>query len=113
MSEGLLAQSAADNDWRGDIHNDDGIFRFHTINPPNSTVFDVISRSVPGNNPDDPIAWVTQGNAGENAARSRHPGGVNASRCDGSVSYVTSTVSQTAWSAAGTMNGGEVNSDVF
>ena len=30
MSETLMALSPQDNDWRGDIHNDDGHFRFHT-----------------------------------------------------------------------------------
>ncbi len=34
MSEYLLAKSRQDNDWRGDIHNDDGVFRFHTLLTP-------------------------------------------------------------------------------
>ena len=40
MSEYLMAKSHDDNDWRGDIHNDDGVFRFHTINTPNSSAPD-------------------------------------------------------------------------
>lgn len=42
------------------------------------------------------------------AARSRHTGGAMACFADGSVKFVRSSVSQTAWSAACTMGGGEV-----
>ena len=41
MSEYLIATDPNDDDWRGDIHNDDGIFRFHTWTTPNSTTPDV------------------------------------------------------------------------
>lgn len=34
MSETLKAWSSADEDWRGDIQNDDGGFRFHTMVTP-------------------------------------------------------------------------------
>jgi len=105
MSEGLLPVSAKDEDWRGDIHNDDGVFRFHTINPPNSSVPDVINFSVSNG---DPLQPVVKGLMGECSARSRHSGGVNASRCDGSVGFFTSDTSPDDWSALGTMNGGEV-----
>ena len=40
LSEVLKAWSVEDNDWRGDIHNDDGVFRFHTLLEP-STLNDV------------------------------------------------------------------------
>jgi prepilin-type N-terminal cleavage/methylation domain-containing protein/prepilin-type processing-associated H-X9-DG protein len=40
-------------------------------------------------------------------ARSRHTGGVNAAMCDGSVRFVSDTVSLTVWRSAGTSNGGE------
>src|SRR5262249_23040339 len=36
LSETLMAKSPEDNDWRGDIHNDDGHFRFQTLLTPNS-----------------------------------------------------------------------------
>ncbi|MBY0515029.1 MAG: DUF1559 domain-containing protein [Gemmataceae bacterium] len=39
--------------------------------------------------------------------RSRHPGGVNAAMCDGSVRFVRSSVSLAAWRAAGTAQGNE------
>ena len=40
-------------------------------------------------------------------ARSRHTGGVNAAMCDGSVRFVTNSVDQATWRAAGTSQGGE------
>jgi prepilin-type N-terminal cleavage/methylation domain-containing protein/prepilin-type processing-associated H-X9-DG protein len=42
------------------------------------------------------------------ASRSRHPGGVNALCCDGSVRFVKDTTSVAAWQAVGSRNGGEV-----
>ncbi len=41
------------------------------------------------------------------AATSEHPGGVNAAMGDGSVKFVSETVSQDVWWAVGTRNGGE------
>ena len=43
LSEALIATIATDNDWRGDIHNDDGVFRFHTVTTPNTSAPDLIS----------------------------------------------------------------------
>jgi prepilin-type N-terminal cleavage/methylation domain-containing protein/prepilin-type processing-associated H-X9-DG protein len=42
------------------------------------------------------------------AARSYHPGGVNAGFCDGSVRFIKSTVNPVTWRALGTIAGGEV-----
>lgn len=42
------------------------------------------------------------------AARSRHPGGVNAALADGSVRFVADAVDSAVWTALGSMNGGEV-----
>jgi prepilin-type processing-associated H-X9-DG protein len=44
----------------------------------------------------------------ENAARSKHINGVNASMCDGSVQFFTNAVPIAVWQAMGTANGGEV-----
>src|SRR5262249_2751842 len=51
LSEYLMPTSRDDNDWRGDIHNDDGTFRFHTLTTPNSTVPDQVSRAIPNGDP--------------------------------------------------------------
>lgn len=45
------------------------------------------------------------------AARSRHPGGVNAALGDGSVRFVAETVNLAVWRAAGTRAGGEPSGD--
>lgn len=107
LSEYLMAKSDRDNDWRGDIHNDDGIFRFHTLTTPNTSSPDLMANGwfqVTG----DPAMPAAAGNQQRNAARSRHTGGVNAARCDGSVSFVSNNVALSAWQAMGSMNGGEV-----
>jgi prepilin-type N-terminal cleavage/methylation domain-containing protein/prepilin-type processing-associated H-X9-DG protein len=41
------------------------------------------------------------------AARSRHPGGVNAARCDGSVSFVSDGIQSGVWRSLGSINGGD------
>jgi prepilin-type N-terminal cleavage/methylation domain-containing protein/prepilin-type processing-associated H-X9-DG protein len=114
MSESLMALSPQDNDWRGDIHNDDGHFRFQTLLTPNTTAPDVIASGW-FQNTGDPLmpAVAGAGNAQVAAARSRHAGGVNASLCDGSVRFVRNTVSLNTWMALGTANGGEVIGEDF
>jgi len=115
MSEYLMAKSANDNDWRGDIHNDDGVFRFHTLLTPNTSSPDLIANGwfQVTNDPAMPAATASTINgraAQRNAARSRHTGGVNAARCDGSIGFVSNSVSLLIWQAMGSMDGGEVAS---
>jgi prepilin-type N-terminal cleavage/methylation domain-containing protein len=111
MSEYIKAASNKDNDWRGDIHNDDGVFRFHTITTPNSTAPDVVGWAIP--DPKDKLAPVTASSSKQyNASRSRHIGGVTSAMCDGSVRFTMNTVDLSAWQAMGTMNGGEPLVDV-
>ena len=105
MSETLAAWSQADNDWRGDIQNDDGVFKFMTLLTPNSSAPDVVNWAIPNN---DPLMPVSTAGLEYSAARSRHTGGVNASLCDGSVRFVSNSISLGTWEALGTMNGGEV-----
>jgi prepilin-type processing-associated H-X9-DG protein len=110
MSETLKAWSDRDNDWRGDIQNDDGGFRFHTSVTPNTSAADVIINGWFIDNGDPKMPAVAgAGNAQRTAARSRHPGGVNASFCDGSVTFVTDGIELLAWMAQGTMNGEDVD----
>lgn len=60
-----------------------------------------------------PMACKRTGNANYDgqywaAARSRHPGGVNAAMGDGSVRFVKNSIDKAIWSALGTKAGGEV-----
>ncbi len=109
MSEYLMAKSAADNDWRGDIHNDDGVFRFHTLLTPNTSSPDIISNGW-FQVTNDPRMPAAAGANQRNAARSRHTGGVNTVRCDGSVSFVSDSVDLAIWQGMGSMDGSEVAS---
>ncbi len=105
MSESLICKSDLDFDGRGDVLNDDSQFsnfEFMTINTPNS--------STPDNNvcvaANDPLMPCTGGTA-QQAARSRHTGGVNVVLGDASVRFFRNGTPQMNWQAAGTMNGGE------
>lgn len=109
MSEVLRAWSNEDNDWRGDIHNDDGVFRFHTLLSPNTSAPDVIQNGwfqPTGDRRMPAVAGARDAQVA--AARSRHPGSVIASYCDGSVRSFSNDIALDVWQAAGTMNGEEV-----
>jgi prepilin-type N-terminal cleavage/methylation domain-containing protein len=108
LSETLCAKSNDDNDWRGDIHNDDGVFRFHTTLTPNSSSPDLISSSAYFRTPNDPLMPVALGNPQVAAARSRHSGIVNAALGDGSVRSFRNSITAATWAALGTMANGEV-----
>ncbi|MBA3483969.1 MAG: DUF1559 domain-containing protein [Pirellulales bacterium] len=110
MSEYLMALSNDDNDWRGDIHNDEGVFRFHTLQTPNSSAPDIIQGDYVRLQADPVMMPAAAGafDAQRNAARSRHAGGVNALLCDGSVSFYNDEISLNVWQALATMNGSEV-----
>jgi prepilin-type N-terminal cleavage/methylation domain-containing protein/prepilin-type processing-associated H-X9-DG protein len=56
-----------------------------------------------------PMPWQQ----GHLAARSYHPGGVNVALADGSVRFVSDTISLTTWKAVGTRSGGEVGMNDF
>lgn len=109
MSELLKAWSEQDNDWRGDIHNDDGVFRFHTLLTPNTSAPDVISNGW-FQKTDDPLMPTVAGSSQTqvSAARSRHSGGVNALMCDSSVRFANDDVALDVWMAMGSMNGEEI-----
>jgi prepilin-type N-terminal cleavage/methylation domain-containing protein/prepilin-type processing-associated H-X9-DG protein len=52
--------------------------------------------------------WTPSAARAHAAARSRHPGGVNAALADGSVRFVSDSIDQGVWRALGTRAGGEV-----
>ena len=106
MSEVIRAWSPEDNDWRGDIQNDGGVCRFSTLRTPNTSAPDLVPWH---KQTGDPLMPVVGGSYDGmvNAARSRHPGGVNASMCDGSVRFFSNDIALNVWKALGSMNGAE------
>jgi prepilin-type N-terminal cleavage/methylation domain-containing protein len=112
MAELLKAWSNEDNDWRGDIHNDDGLFRFHTLLTPNTSAPDIIASGW-FQDTGDPAMPAVAGSIRDQicAARSRHPSGVNALLCDSSVQFVNNDIGWLVWQSMGSMNGEEVISD--
>jgi prepilin-type N-terminal cleavage/methylation domain-containing protein/prepilin-type processing-associated H-X9-DG protein len=58
----------------------------------------------------NPPCLLAAGPLFNNAARSRHPGGVNVAMCDGSVQFIVNDVDLATWRAASTIKGDEVYS---
>jgi prepilin-type processing-associated H-X9-DG protein len=108
MSEYLMASSHDDNDWRGDIQNDDGTFRFTTILTPNSTAPDFVNWAIPNGDPLMPVNTSGNDHSEYNAARSRHAAGVNVVMADGSVHFVSNSITLATWQALGTMAAGDI-----
>lgn len=104
MSEYLMSWSRDDNDWRGDVQNDDGVFKFMTLSTPNTSSADVVNWAISNS---DPLMPVNTAGSEFNTARSRHAGGVNAALMDGSVRFISNNVSLNTWKALGTMNGAD------
>ena len=113
MSETLRGWSNEDKDWRGDIQNNQGVFRFHTRMTPNSPEGDRVKPPWYRDNGDPaiPVKPASSQNPEKSAARSRHPGGVNASKCDGSLQFYTDDIELQTWKEMGSMNGG--SNEVF
>jgi prepilin-type N-terminal cleavage/methylation domain-containing protein/prepilin-type processing-associated H-X9-DG protein len=77
--------------WTTGRYGDGGIYNhFYT---PNSATPDCVN---------------SVGGAGWTAARSKHSGGVNTLLCDGSIRFVTNSITLQTWQAAATVTGGEV-----
>jgi prepilin-type N-terminal cleavage/methylation domain-containing protein/prepilin-type processing-associated H-X9-DG protein len=112
MSEVLKGWTPEDKDWRGDIHNDDGVFRFHTTLTPNTSAPDLIQWGwfTPTGDPAMPAA-VGPRSGQVAAARSRHPGGVNVAYCDGSGRFISESIALNAWKAMGSISGEEAEDD--
>ena len=101
MSEQLVPVRDGDQDHRGDIQNDDeACTYFMTINTPNSSAPDVMVAGYCISNPRANLPCVGGANRNK-AARSRHPGGVNAMNSDGSVRFVRNSISSTVWAGDG------------
>jgi prepilin-type processing-associated H-X9-DG protein len=57
--------------------------------------------------PNSPLPDLVGGSAKITAARSRHPGGVNACFADGGVRFISEAIERTTWRALWTRMGGE------
>jgi len=84
--------------------------QFTTYLTPNSPLPDRIYTTYYCNNtrPNPPCAASTATDPTMFAARSRHPGGVMAGKCDGSVDFISETIDIATWRALSTSQGGEM-----
>jgi prepilin-type N-terminal cleavage/methylation domain-containing protein/prepilin-type processing-associated H-X9-DG protein len=108
MSEVIIGENKGNSsDHRGDVHNDGyNCAMFMVFTPPNSKI------------PDQMHGWCQYPNSLNppcnkkvpvfNAARSFHPGGVNALFGDGRVQFVKNSINVMIWRALGTTMGSEV-----
>jgi prepilin-type processing-associated H-X9-DG protein len=87
---------------------------FVTFMPPNSSLPDVLVGGTckPSDQRNPPCTTVATTTAPRMAgARSRHPGGVLATYCDGHVGFVPNNISFVTWNSIGTSQGGEGTGD--
>jgi prepilin-type processing-associated H-X9-DG protein len=110
-----LPQNEAPDDLRG-VHWIDvpGMSQLYTHAAPNSAIPDLFNPSgrfcPPSYNRPDLNLPCGGGSVNEMtaASRSRHPGGVNVLKADGSVHFVSQTVNLTTWQAMASISGGEI-----
>jgi prepilin-type N-terminal cleavage/methylation domain-containing protein/prepilin-type processing-associated H-X9-DG protein len=104
----------ADADTRGTAFFDVGTPGFMTLNPPNNGTDALMTCS---NEPAMPCTIKDQSSASTRrdqitvTARSKHPDGVMAAMCDGSVRFVNDAVEPLTWKSLSTSNLGETVGD--
>ncbi len=106
-------------DSRGDAFNEKtGHWALHTTTTPNSTVLDYPEECGPlSNRPELNMPCIQNPVGGnptrypEQAARSRHPGGVQALMGDGAVRFVADAIDLAVWKAVGTKSAGDLIGD--
>ena len=112
MAEVVVCKDRSDNsteDLRGDFFNDDqcgAVFMAYTA--PNSKVPDQLGYCTYPLGVNPPCKAVNTKTPTFVAARSLHPGGVNALLADGSVRFFKDSISLPTWRALSTSMGGEV-----
>jgi prepilin-type processing-associated H-X9-DG protein len=110
-----LPQNEAPDDLRG-VHWIDvpGMSQLYTHAAPNSAQPDLFNPSArfcpPSYNRPDRNLPCTGGSVSEMtaASRSRHPGGVNVLKADGSVHFISQNIDLATWQAMGSISGGEI-----
>ncbi len=113
-----LSQAEAPDDLRG-VHWIDvpGMSQIYTYAAPNSASPDLFNPAArfcpPSYNRPELNLPCAGGSVNEMtaASRSRHPGGVNVLKADGSVHFVSNNINLQTWQAMGAMSGGEIVSD--
>ena len=113
-----LPQAEAPNDLRG-VHWIDvpGMSQIYTYAAPNSASPDLFNPAMrycpPSYNRPELNLPCAGGSVDEMtaASRSRHPGGVNILKADGSVHFVSNNLNLQTWQAMGAMSGGEIVSE--
>lgn len=88
-----------------------GAYQVQTVLPPNSsgaTAADRDNTVCWESSPEAPCVRQSNSEVSYIGSRSRHPGGVHASRCDGSVQFIPDNVDLAVWQAMSTYAGGEV-----
>lgn len=113
-----LPHAEAPDDLRG-VHWIDvpGMSQLYTHAAPNSAIPDLFNPSArfcpPSYNRPDLNLPCAGGSVNEMtaASRSRHPGGVNVLKADGSVHFVSQNINLSTWQAMGSISGGEINSE--
>jgi len=113
-----LPQNEAPDDLRG-VHWIDvpGMSQIYTHAAPNSARPDLFNPSArfcpPSYNRPDLNLPCGGGSVNEMtaASRSRHPGGVNVLKADGSVYFVSQNINLATWQAMGSISGGEIISE--
>jgi len=112
MSELRLPPTDNLSDARGDVFNDRGAHWFMTVYTPNTGI-DLSSDGCPSTAADNPDQTMICTQSGDNyaGARSRHTGGVNVVMGDGSVRFVSNSITLTNWKAMSTATRGDISSD--
>jgi prepilin-type processing-associated H-X9-DG protein len=110
-----LPQAAAPSDFRG-VHWIDipGLSQLYTHAAPNTAIPDLFNPSSkycpPGYNRPELNLPCAGSSVDEMtaASRSRHPGGVNILKADGSVHFISQNINLATWQAMAAISGGEI-----
>ena len=113
-----LPHAVAPNDLRG-VHWIDvpGMSQIYTHAAPNTALPDLFNPSTRFCPPSYSRPEINLPCAGSSvsemtaASRSRHPGGVNVLKADGTVHFVSQNINLNTWQAMGAISGGEVVAD--